>query len=296
MSEMETVVEHKKQQVNILIDASTMSAFEKCPTLMKLQYVDHYVSKAGKSKALDKGDLLHVPLKHYYRQKQLGVEWEKAVEIARDKLIKYSSKLINLPATDIEDVMVAFLSYTEHYRFERWTILETERPFRIIIFEDADIRIIFQGKIDLMVDTGQVIIPVDHKSESRRTEAIPLSEQFMGYTFAARANNLLVNKIGFQSSLKPEDKFYRTLLSYDDDNLLEWRDEFVFKVRELLGYAEIDYFPHRYTSCQDKYGKCMFHDICHTPRVARQYKLDSQFEIATEPWDPFKDLEEEDKD
>lgn len=277
------------------MDASTMTTFEKCPTLMKTLYIDNFRFKGGKSKAFDKGDLLHIPLKHYYRCKQKGMDWEESVKFATGKLINYSTKLINLPQEDVKDVFVAFASYVEHYRFERWTILEVERPFRIIIYEDAELRIIFQGKIDLIVDTGQMSLPVDHKSESRKTEAIPLNEQFMGYSYAARVNNLMVNKVGFQSSLKPEEKFYRTLLSYDDDNLLEWRDEFVFKVRELIGYAEIDYFPHRYTSCQDKYGKCVMHDICHTPRVARQYKLESQFEVV-EAWDPFKDLEEEDKE
>jgi hypothetical protein len=287
-------VESKKSQVNIVLDSSVMNTFEKCPTLMKYQYVDNLRFKGGKSKYLDKGDLLHIPLRHYYRQKQIGTEWEKCVEIAVGKMMKYGAKFIGLSDDDIKDVLTGFMSYAEFYRFERWTIIEVERPFRIILYEDNDLRIIIQGRIDLLVDTGQIIMPVDHKSESRRSEAMALSNQFMGYAYAAKSNNIMVNKIGFQTSLKAEEKYYRTLLSYDDDNLVEWREEFIFKVRELINYAEIDFFPHRYTSCQDKYGKCVMHEICHTPRVAREMKLMSQFEVV-EPWDPFRDVESEEE-
>lgn len=290
-NQTEVIAESKKSQISIIIDSSVLNTFEKCPTLMKYQYIDNLKAKGGKRTALDKGDLLHVVLKHYYSQKKLEKSWEESTQFATEKLFKYSPKL-SLGDEEVKDVMTTFLSYAEFYRFERYQIVEIEKPFRIVIYEDADLRIILQGRIDLMVDTGQIIAPLDHKSESRRSEAIALSNQFMAYCYAAKSNNLIVNKIGFQASLKASEKYYRTLLSYEDDNLEEWRDEMVFKVRELLGYAEVNWFPHRYSSCQDKYGKCIFHDVCHTHRAAREIRLMSQFEV-TEPWDPFKNLEED---
>lgn len=290
-NQTEVIVESKKQQINLIMDSSVLNTFEKCPTLMKYQYVDNLRLKGIKSKALEKGDLLHLPLKYYYNLKKEGKDFEECIKVGTEKLLKYAPKL-SLDDADIQDVMTAFLSYAEFYRFERWTVIDTERPFRIVIYEDAELRIILQGRIDLIVDTGQIICPVDHKSESRKNEAVPLSNQFMAYCFAAKSNNLVVNKIGFQSSLKASEKYYRTLLSYEDDNLEEWRDEMIFKVRELLGYAEVNWFPHRYSSCQDKYGKCMFHDVCHTHRAAREIRLMSQFEVQP-AWDPFKNLEDD---
>ena len=289
-NQTEVLVESKKNQVNLIIDSSVLNAFEKCPTLMKYQYIDNLRLKGAKAKALEKGDLLHIPLKHYYAKKKEGMEWSEAVEFAKIKLLKYAPKL-SLEPKEVTEVMTTFMSYCEFYQFERWEIVEIERPFRIIIYEDKDLRIILQGRIDLMVDTGQIIAPVDHKSESRRSEAVANSNQFLAYCYAAKSNNILINKIGFQSSLAASEKYYRTLLSYEDDNLEEWRDETVFKVRELMGYAEVNWFPHRYASCQDKYGKCVFHDVCHTHRAAREIRLMSQFEV-TEPWSPFADLED----
>lgn len=288
--ENQVVIESKKQQVNLIIDSSVLNTFEKCPTLMKYQYIDNLRLRGAKAKFLDKGDLLHIGLKHYYAQKKAKVEWSDAVKFATERLLKYSLK-IHLEDKEVTDVMTAFMSYCEFYRFERWEIVEIERPFRIVVYEDNELRIILQGRIDLMVDTGQIICPVDHKSESRKAEAIALSNQFMAYCLAAKSNNIIVNKVGFQTSLSASEKYYRTLLSYDDDNLEEWRDEMIFKVRELMGYAEVNWFPHRYSSCQDKYGKCMFHDVCHTHRAAREVRLQSQFEIS-EPWDPFAELED----
>lgn len=286
----ELIVESKSSQINIIIDSSVMNTFEKCPTLFKYQYVDNLRSRAGKKSYLDKGELLHIGLRHYYRMKKEGAEFDACVKEGFERMMKCTSKFVTLTEPDIQDVLTGYMTYTEHYRFENWTIVEIERPFRIILFEDAELRIIIQGRIDLMVDNGQLIIPVDHKSESRRSEPIKLDNQFMLYCYAARTNNILINKIGFQPSLKPQDKYYRKLLSYDDDNLAEWRDEFIFKVREILGYAEANHFPHRYTSCKDKYGLCIFHDVCGTPRIARDVVLTSQFQVE-EPWDPFRDVE-----
>lgn len=288
---MDVIVESKKDQINLIIDPSVLNTFEKCPTLGKYQYVDNYKPRGRKATALERGDLLHIPMKHYYAQKKEGVEWSLAVKFATDKLLKYAPKL-GLADKDIELVMTSFISYCEFYRFETWTVIEIEKPFRLVVYEDSELRIILQGRIDLVVDTGQVIAPVDHKSESRRADAIELSNQFMAYCYAAKSNRIIINKIGLQTSLSASEKFYRTMLSYEDDNLEEWREELIFKVREILGYAEVNWFPHRYSSCQDKYGKCMFHDVCRTHRAARYIKLNSQFEV-TEPWDPFKNLEDE---
>ena len=289
--ESELIAESKSSQVNLIIDSSVLNTFEKCPTLMKYQYIDNLRLKGVKSKALEKGDLLHIPLKHYYSQKKIGSSWEMATQFATEKMLKYAPKL-SLDQKEITEVMTTFLSYCEFYRFERWTVVEVERPFRLVIYEDNDLRVILQGRIDLMVDTGQMIVPVDHKSESRKSEAIALSNQFMCYCLASRSNNMIINKIGFQSSLSASEKYYRTMVSYDDDNLEEWREELIFKVRELMGYAEVNWFPHRYASCQDKYGKCMFHDVCHTHRAARDVRLMSQFEVV-EPWSPFVDAEDD---
>jgi hypothetical protein len=291
--ETETIIETKRQQINLFSDASVMNAFEKCPQLMKYQYIDNLRPKGIVNVGLEKGDLIHIPLKHYYSQKKAGVEWSDAIQFSVGKLLRYTPKL-NLADKDIQDVMTSFMSYCEFYRFERWEVVEVERPFRLVIYEDSDLRVILQGRIDLLVDNGQMIMPVDHKSESRRSEPVELSNQFMAYAYASKSSNIIVNKIGFQTSLKAEEKFYRKMLSYEDDNLEEWRDEYIFKIRELIGYAEINHFPHRYSSCQDKYGKCSFHDICHTHRAAREMKLKSHFQIV-EPWDPFLDKEEEDE-
>ena len=293
MSELETeiIVESKKNQINLIIDSSVMNTFEKCPTLMKYQYIDNLRLKGIKSKALEKGDLMHLPLKHYYRNKKLGMDSSENTQFCVEKILKYSPKLA-LESKEVEEVTLTFLSYCEHYQFERWEVIEVEKPFRLVLYEDAELRIIIQGKIDLIVDTGQIICPIDHKTESRRSEALALSNQFMLYCFAAKSNNIIINKIGFQKTLPASEKFYREIMSYDDDNLLEWRDEFIFKVRELIGYSEVNWFPHRYTSCSDKYGRCMFTEICHTPRFAREVRLKSQFE-EVEPWSPFKDLEDD---
>src|SRR5204862_6305778 len=74
---------------------------------------------------------------------------------------------------------------------------------------------------------------VDHKSSSRRGTPSGLDNQFLGYCWALDVNNLVINKIGFQKTLKNEDKFERHVKSYSKELLDEWRVNSIRSAIEL---------------------------------------------------------------
>jgi hypothetical protein len=176
--------------------------------------------------------------------------------------------------------------YLDFYRNDHWIPLAVETVKQEIIYEDEDIRILWKGKIDWIVDTNQGIFPVDHKTMKQRRKTISLNNQFSGYCILMKTRSVMLNKIGFQSSLKPEEKFTRPPVSYSAERLLEWQGEILPHYAKLLVmYAETGYWPPNFEKCEGKYGNCAFLDVCDANPYDRDRVLKEQFMIGPE-WNP----------
>ncbi len=127
-------------------------------------------------------------------------------------------------------------------------------------------------------------MPVDHKSSKRRGEIISLSNQFIGYAWLLGTHNVMVNKIGFQKTLKPSERFTRATLSYTSDVINEWAENAVFWIKLQRHHDETGNYPRNYTSC-DKWGGCVYRPICETERGARDYKIRQLFDVKEVKWD-----------
>jgi hypothetical protein len=143
----------------------------------------------------------------------------------------------------------------------------------------------WKAKLDLAVDTNQGIFPVDHKSMKQRRDSTTLNNQFSGQCFLMKTRQVIINKIGFQTSLKVNEKFTRPVLSYSADRLIEWSQIIVpFWAKQLLAYNEIGYWPPNYTHCENKYGFCQFRGVCEANSGMREEEIRLNF-VKGEPWD-----------
>lgn len=180
--------------------------------------------------------------------------------------------------------------YAEFYKNEHWVPIETEVVKGKVLYEDEDIRILWKAKLDLRVDTNQGIYPADHKTMKQRRKSIHLNNQFIGQCIVSETRGVYINKIGFQTSLKPEEKFERQLLSYGAPVLMEWQSEILpYYAKMLLMYNETGNFPANYSNCESKYGNCNFMEhVCSGTPDMREEELKIHFKVGA-VWNPSND-------
>jgi hypothetical protein len=132
---------------------------------------------------------------------------------------------------------------------------------------------------------------MDHKKMSRDFPYSPLRNQFLLYATALNTDTVIVNKIGFQKTKSPKDRFLRVPYVYSKEILDEWKNEAIFKAKEMLMYFSADYYPRNRTSCE-KFDGCYLQRYCSTKPRAREFLIGSEY-IVDQPWDVTKKLESE---
>jgi hypothetical protein len=267
---------------NLIISPHKLSDIMICPRLYYFRHILNYTTQVTPKYFLE-GEFIHSLLEDYYtdikeRRKQ---EIPFYLDIARNKAAKFDK---GLSLDELEYLVNIFSQYLTFYNNETtWKILGTETPFSKILWEGEvngkPIRILLQGKIDLLIEKSGINIIVDHKVVSQNRGFISRVNQNLAYLWALGHKDFIVNSIGKQKSLKPEAKFLREYFSYSDYQLEEWREIAIETSLELIGYFENNRFPARYTGCSFHGNKCAFYDVCETTRDNWEYKLKSNYII-----------------
>jgi len=278
----------------IAIDSTKLNVLQLCAR--KYNWVfNESRSPITKPDFLERGDLMHKMLASYYSMRRYRTRWVQNNQ-THDDVVKICLRVgehfaiaMQLHPDDVHDTMYQFEEYCKHYEHDGWDrVLAIEQPGSFVLYEDDQLCVMYDMKPDLVLQLDNGIFPVDHKTAKQRKEPSRLANQFMGYCFGLHCNNIGINKIGFQKTLKPAERFNRYTLSYPDDVLVEWKDNTIWWVKEFLRHVEEDYWPANLTSC-DKYGGCVFQYVCIKERIAREYELKRSFEVS-EQWDVGRGL------
>lgn len=183
--------------------------------------------------------------------------------------------------------------YVDYYRNDFWVPLETEVVKSKIIYEDDEIRILWKAKLDLVFDTNQGIFPTDHKTMKQNRQSVLRNNQFMGQCIIQNTQSMIINKIGFQTTLKPKEKFIREMKSYSSDLLLEQMNTVIpYYAKQMVMWAQTGYWPPNLTSCDGKYGKCAFNEVCDATLDMREEVIKKNFIVGPE-WNPTNPDDEE---
>lgn len=273
----------------IALDSQILNTVSMCARKVDLGFIKNW-RPTEKAEALEKGDLMHRMLKHYYVARKNGRTdlhnvIEEAVAIGRAATIE-----MDLNESTIDENIKQFTAYCHYYNQDGWEPLEVEQSFSRELYRREDtpelegLSILYEGVIDLIAKTPHGIFVIDHKTASRRSSPTRLSNQFMGYAWATGSHNVIVNRIGFQKTLKENERFQRLFLSYNDPLLIEWIQSATYWTEMLVSYIDSNYFPPNFTSC-DKYAGCIFQEVCEAIPEVREFKLQSRFYVG-EPWSP----------
>ena len=290
------------------IDSQILNSFQSCARKMRYQFKDN-VQPIEKAEALESGDLMHKMLEIYY---SLGLDvfnyetevWKEIIDAGFTppekrnffsvkefavKIGRFYSSRMTLPIEDVEETIYQFNEYCEYYQHDSWHALAVEEVGSKILFENEELKIIYNFKVDLVAEQGKIIAPFDHKTARRRSEPSSLSNQFIGYCYGLGLNNIVINKIGFQKTLTPQQRFNRFILTIDDARIKEWITNTIHWCARLIESEESNVYPMNLTSC-DKYSGCIYSRLCESDPESRLFKIERDFKIGDQ-WDVASTLE-----
>jgi hypothetical protein len=275
---------------NIVVDMSKYDLFRLCEQRYNLRY-NRNLTLPTKAQQLDRGQLCHVGNEIYYEALKNGSSYQDAVTASLSKIREAGMLLTDLEPEMIVRVVDVMEEYYDYWRIadQNLRIVAVEQPFLYTLYEDDDVRINIACKIDLIFsDEKYTNKPMDHKSVDRDSEVLRMSNQFKNYCVATGSYFLDVNRIGFQKTLKPHEKFKRVPLSYDSLILEAWKENTIKVLFYYLQCAAENNWPLNETSCDKYHRRCEYYDVCDASgRPAKEYKLATDY-ITVEPWDVTK--------
>lgn len=288
----------------ITLDSQILNTISLCERRAKYAFIDS-IAPAEKGEALERGDLMHKMLEVYeslrcglatfesdtwklLSESGLALGTMEPFEAAHAASQFFATKM-NLAVSDVEEIVKQFDQYVEFYKDDPWETLAVEAVGSKILYENDDYKFIYTFKIDRLARKDNLIVPWDYKTSKKRSITSSLSNQFIGYAWATDSNYVVIDKIGFQKTLPPMERFQRVILSYDNERLAEWVNNAIYwadRYAYLLAYPETSRM--NLTSC-DKYSGCIFRPICERAPSAREWIIDRDYRrIPT--WDPGRTL------
>jgi hypothetical protein len=305
---------------NVVMDATVLSSLMSCGRYFDIRFNHRLVAIKGKSNSLEVGSLIHKVLEVYYRHKIDGFPTSVAVGNALAAGQMYvtgcphcanfePTEEIKVPTCKHEPDEYPGLQntpedssgyitgwkfalqtcdqYFEFYKNDAFIPLSVEYVKGEVLYEDDDIRVLWKAKFDLTVDTNQIgIVSMDHKTFKQRRDKSTLSNQFLGQCLLLKSRNVIVNKIGLQTTLKLPERLTREVISFSSDRLIEWQGEILpYYAYKYVEYAESGYWPPDYTHCDTMFGPCPYKEVCEADRGMRVEVLRANFQKAP-IWDP----------
>lgn len=274
-------------KINIVMDTSQYDLFRLCEARYNYRY-NMNKSLPIKAKALDRGTLVHIACETYYELLRQKMKYEYAVGSALLKVKEAGTINSDLDNDEIARIVEVMEEYFDYWRVadQNIEIVAVEQPFIYVLHEDENVKIHMAGKIDLIYNDNKYTgLPVDHKSFDRSYEVGRMGNQFKNYCTATGSNYLVVDKIGFQKTLKPHEKYLRVPVSFDPVILQEWKENVVKVIYHYLDCAANSSWPMNETSCDKWNRRCEYYEVCDSSgKEAKQFKLDSNY-ITIPAWD-----------
>ena len=290
----------------VSLDSQILNSIQLCERRTQYAFVDS-IAPAEKAEALERGDLIHKMLeihnglisncaRHESDTWVAMREFGLTIEVCATNPLEYAVKAarlfaakMSLPTEEVEECIFQFKEYSDFYKHDTWETLAIEEVGAKVLFEDDYLKVIYNFKIDRLARNGSIIAPWDYKTSKRRTETSSLSNQFIGYAWGTDSSYVVIDKIGFQKTLKREERFQRIILPYEQERITEWQQNAIHWAFVYDACLNTGKFTMNLTSC-DKYSGCIYRPICEKGPSSRQWVIERDFQ-PRETWDPAKYLE-----
>lgn len=279
----------------LALDSQILDAIQKCPFYCYLNFVRNFRPNEV-AMPLERGDLGHTVLETYYKLLQKGFSWNDAVEqatvVGREH---YQGLKLDLAIS--EWVISTFHQYAEYYKFDGIKVLGVEESFSMVIHEDDELVVLYEGKIDLHAEFPVLGVSImDHKWRAMKADYIALDNQLIGYSVKTGANMVYVNEVGLQKSYTIDKRLRRVAVPIGAGVKERWLKNTVMWAKILDHSIQSNVWPQSHlktppagiTQCQ----KCQYNKICNSENdeeMAR--KIEDHFHMGKR-WDVGQKNEE----
>jgi hypothetical protein len=262
---------------NVLwLDNSGRSDFVRCPRYYFYAIIQGIRPRKG-STALRYGECWHILLENHYK----GILQDDNVISAANRWRDISAdQFFEEDYRTFEALVQSFLIYPNHFDYDPSSIkiLRTERLFDHFLVKQGGYDIHFTGKIDMEVEMDGLTFIWENKTTSQpmmlQASRLHRDPQILGYTWAGKREHdsvegCIVNLHQLSASKKRDGSGYGTLkidfhrmpCVFTDRDLENWKESFLYTVRQIIYAYETDSWPMILDSCY-QYGRCRYADLC----------------------------------
>lgn len=309
----------------LLIDNSGYENITTCPRQAEYYLLNKRERNSDRS-ALKFGGILHEILDVRYRNSGRSIDEKTKAEMLQTTLKAFETYTPEEGDHRNYDMAVDFiLEYCNAYPIESFDVVDInnraaiEIPFahplfdyeinRTILVREMDgniherfvgvIRVIWQGRLDLILRTGMnELYMMDHKSTSMMGPSyfkeFEMSSQFKGYSWAMEqllgqpVRGCIINGLGIRKPTKTGKKleFQRKTVDILPEQIEEWKHNTIHNVTSFIEQTIAGFLPQNTKWCIGKYGACQYFDVCTLPQTQRPLMLaTNDFKDVT--WNPL---------
>jgi hypothetical protein len=259
----------------------------------------------GRSAALRFGGHVHAALAYKYRVMANGKEATDdtinrilSCRFERDPLEDEDWRNVNMAQALLFEYNLKYQETLDIPRLKGFPWVE--KPFALWAGNIGKRKIIYMGRIDLVMRQGPHTYILDHKTSSILGDTYwkdaGVSEQQRGYCWAYRevsGEEPIGYKINVLAARKPTKtgkaiEFQRsTTFTREPAGQLDiWHANMLQQVETFLWHVDRNVFPRHHKHCVHKYGTCSFYSVCElAPTLQETALMSSEFEENT--WSPL---------
>lgn len=283
-SQSDNVIEEPPKDKRIIIRLSSHLAqrYEVCPLYFDFTTNKNYALEE-EVKYFGMGKFVHKALARFYTCLKEEMEFMEAF----NDTVKYTeSKLtseFDLNFEETQFLLKNIKDYMSYYMNDKYIkkVLEVEKTFSKLIYEDSTIAILFEGTPDLIYENYESQTEVmDHKTESARRKLFGLNNQFLAYPFLLDNNRIYRNAIGLQKTKPPADRFYREMYSFPQGKIEHWKNNMVDIGKDIIESYRTNKWQARHSQCETNpihRSGCMFQEVCRMAPANWEYELETEF-------------------
>lgn len=278
----------RMNRITLILDALTLDAFQSCMEKGNLSFLQNYTykDKDDLPAGITKGLIIHEALAVYNKARIDKKPFAECALLGTKSIL--ANPLLNEELSLL--LLSKFSEYCIYYRDDNVVPVAIEQGFSRVIYQDQHHLFIYEGRPDFVgysrKDSKKILFARDHKIETIRKDLAQYRNQFMGYCWYLKSLHFEVDYIGLQKNREPSIAFKRNVLVYSPRQIRDWKQNTVnwfFRVLECREHYR--HILKSLSSCDSKYGRCKFYDVCNASSPAKRDRiLKEKFKIRKEPW------------